>query len=249
MLCPHCHAELSDDAAICSYCDAILDSSFLDAGEPTAPRADSVAAPPLETNPGVDVEPQPGLGGNPIGGAADGTSILRMDPEQHRETRIVAFSDIKQKRNPSLQRAKAAGIGNAAQEESVLDDFWGQILLAHRRLRPLDKAALACIVTLLIGAFLPWFHARGKGSVAGIEGSGAITALLAGLAVVAFWVRVSLRMVLLVLVQVGLIAGAALFAGHALLNPGTSTPSFGIYITVLAGLAAAVISLAAVVKS
>jgi len=87
--------------------------------------------------------------------------------------------------------------------------------LAFRRLRPLEKIVLVTIGNLILGAFLPWYSPQGRGSISGIEGNGWLTATLAGAAAVAFWVRVSLRIVLLVLVQVGLIVSAALVAGFA----------------------------------
>lgn len=258
MLCPHCNAELTDGAAICSYCDAILDEAFLNADVVTAPEAQVAAPRPyMEQDPPPDPgqppaprhnEP-PTLDRHETGGASDGTNILRIDPEQHKDTRIVSFDEIGGRRNPAERAALASHSEEVIQPESQLDDFWGQIGLAFRRLRPLEKIALITIGALILGAFLPWYTPRGRGSISGIEVNGWLTALLAFGALVTFWVRVSLRIVLLVLVQVGLIVGAALVAGFALMNPGANSVSFGIYFTLLAGGCAAVFSLMAAVKA
>jgi len=256
MLCPHCNAEISDDAAICNHCDAILDEGFFNADVVTAPKAPAVAPVPfmerattseLESDAGY-AEP-PTLDRKETGGAGDGTSILRMDPEQHKDTRIVNINELGARRNPAEKAGLASRPGGPAAQESQLDDFWGQIGLAFRRLRPLEKVALITIGALILGAFLPWYTPRGRGSISGIEVNGWLTALLAFGALVTFWVRVSLRIVLLVLLQVGLIVGAALVAGFALANPGARSVSFGIYFTLLAGGSAAVVSLVAAVKA
>ena len=201
----------------------------------------------LEPAPSYD-EP-PSLERQETGGTGDGTSILRMDPEQHKDTRIVNVNELGTRRNPAEKAGLASRTGGVSSPDSQLDDFWGQIGLSVRRLRPLEKIALLTIVALILGAFLPWYTPKGRGSISGIEVSGWLTALLACGAMVTFWVRVSLRIVLLVLLQVGLIVGAALVAGFALMNPGTKSVSFGIYFTLLAGGAAAVLSLLAAVKT
>ncbi len=274
MLCPHCNAEIADDAAICSNCDAILDEGFLSGGAGTAPDVPFVAPPPFmeqSTAPGYDEpaapgydepavptydeppapgydEPPPALDRQETGGSGDGTSILRMDPEQHKDTRIVNISEIGARRNPAERAGLNARTAGKHEPDSQFDDFWGQIGLFFRRLRLLEKIALITIGALILGAFLPWYTPRGRGSISGVEVSGWLTALLASGALVAFWVRVSLRIVLLVLVQEGLIVGAVLVAGFALMNPGAHSVSFGIYFTLLAGAVAAVLSLIAAVK-
>lgn len=265
MLCPHCNAEIADDAAICTYCDAILDEGFLVGGVTTEPEAmapppapfvaqapppDPVAVPPPDpvATPPLDVPP-PALDRQETGGAQDGTSILHMDPEQHKETRIVHVDELGARRNPAERAALAKRGGGVEEPDSQLDDFWGQIALAFRRLRPLEKIALFTIVAVILGSFLPWYTPRGRGSISGIEVSGWLTALLAAGAVAAFWVRVSLRIVLLVLLQVALLVGAAMVAYYALRNPGSMSVSFGIYFTLLASAGAAVVSLVAAVKT
>lgn len=257
MLCPHCYADLADDATICSYCDAILDDKFLSGGGSTAPDVPFVAPPPFmeqTTEPGYDESPEPqyeqppALDQKETGGASDGTSILRMDPEQHKDTRIVNINEIGSRRNPAEKAGLRARADDGTEPDSGFDDFWGQIGLAFRRLRVLEKIALITIGALMLGAFLPWYTPQGRGSISGVEVTGWLTALLAVGALVVFWVRVSLRMVLLVLIQEGFIVGAALVAGFALMNPGSHSVSFGIYFTLLAGGAAAVLSLIAAVK-
>lgn len=255
MLCPHCNAEITDDAAICNYCDAILDEGFFNADVATAPEAEAVVpAPYMEQGPAADVGPEldyqepPSLEQHDTGGKVDGTSILRMDPEQHKDTRIVNVNELGARRNPAEKAGLASRTAGPTTQDSQLDDFWGQIGLAFRRLRLLERIALIAIGALILGAFLPWYTPKGRGSISGIEVSGWITAALGSAALVAFWVRVSLRIVLLVLVQVGLIVGAALVAGFALMNPGSKTVSFGVYFTLLSGGAAAVLSLIAAVK-
>ncbi len=257
MLCPHCYADLADDATICSYCDAILDEDFMSAGGSTAPDVLPAAPAPFmeqTTEPGYDEPSEPGyedpptLDPQPTGGAGDGTSILRMDPEQHKETRVVSIDEINARRNPAERAGLNARSAAKDEPDSQFDDFWGQMGLFFRRLGLLEKIALITIGVLILGAFLPWYTPRGRGSISGVEVTGWITALLAFGALVVFWVRVSLRIVLLVLVQEGLIVGATLVAGFALMNPGAHSVSFGIYFTLLAGGGAAVISLIAAVK-
>ena len=256
MLCPNCHGELEDDASICSFCDAILDDSFLENDVPTAPRdevyepsPDYIGRPPLDDAPPLDDE-APALGGEDIGGGGGGgeTSIIQMDPEQQKHTRIVKVTDLSGRRAAAahaVQQAKAAD-GEGASE---LEDYWGQVTLAYRRLRVPDRIALFCVAALVVGAFLPWFEVKGKGFVSGVEGRGWLTALFAVLAVAVFWVRVTFRKVLLVLAQVGFIVGAALAAGYAYTHRGDADPIFGIYLTLIAGVAAAVLSLVAALKS
>jgi hypothetical protein len=282
MLCPHCNGEIPDGAAICPQCDAILDPSFLDAN--TAPGVDAEGVPrdapgasagPPAAGPGAaaghpaapppPVAPPHGGPGGPaepagprleqdLAGHTDGTSVLQLDPEQHKETRVVKLSDLPKRRAPAAAgpaggaRASATAAAPEA-DEGGLDDFWGQIWLAYRRLRRLDKVALLCLVALFVTAFLPWFHVKGKGFVSGIEGTGAYAAVLALFAIAVFWVRVSLRQVLLVLLQVAFVVAAGLVAGWALRTSTSAEPSFGLYLTLVSGATAAVMSLVAVVKT
>jgi hypothetical protein len=187
-----------------------------------------------------------------LSGHTEGTSLLQLDPEQHKETRVVKLSDLPKRRapDPAAQpggpRTQAAAQATA---EAGLDDFWGQVSLAFRRLRPLEKGALYAIGAVFVTAFLPWFHVQGKGFVSGIEGAGAYTAVAAFLALVVFWVRVSLRLVLLVLAQVACVVAAGLVAGWSLRTTTDADPSFGIYLTLATGAVAAVMSLVAAVKS
>ena len=261
MLCPHCRTELPDGTAICTVCDAILDSTFLNAstepgvdgdGAPViAPRA---PAPPPSALPVVpsaaDLDPMssPRLGDD-LSGSTDGTAMLQMDPERHKETRIVNVSDLPSRRGPQAPKPGAPRAAAGAEQET-LDDFWGQVFLAYRRLRPLEKGAMYCLLALFVAAFLPWFHVRGEGFVSGIEGKGALTAVGGFLALVVFWIRVNLRVVLLVLLQVACVVFGGLMAGWSLRTAAAShVPSFGIYVTLLCGIAAAVMSLVAAVKS
>ncbi len=190
-----------------------------------------------------------------LAGQTDGTSVLQLDPEQHKETRVVKLSDLPKRRAPAAAGpaggARATFTASAPEaDEGGLDDFWGQIWLSYRRLPRLEKVALLSLVALFVTAFLPWFHVKGKGFVSGIEGPGVYSAVLAFFAIAVFWVRVSLRQVLLVLLQVAFVVSAGLVAGWALrTTTGGAEPSFGLYLTLLTGATAAVISLVAVVKT
>jgi hypothetical protein len=184
-----------------------------------------------------------------LSGHTDGTSILQMDPERQKETRIVKVSDLSGGRRASAAASRGAAQGAAvAVEDTAAGDLWAHIHLAYRRLRPMEKVTLFGLSLLLVCAFLPWFHVRGEGFVSGIEGKGALSAALALLALVIFWVRVTYRWVLLVLGQVFLVAGAGLMAGLAYKTATAATPSFGLYLTLLTAAGAAVFSLVAAVK-
>lgn len=249
MRCPHCNGAVPDATAICPQCDAILDAAFLDSTtEPGAEgRRDSphLAAPPLAPPQAPHGKSAPDLSGR-----TEGTSILQLDPERQKETRIVKVSDIApSRRSPAAGPRGSARAAAIAQEEPVAGDLWSGALLALRRLRPMEKVVFAGLAALLVCSFLPWFHVRGEGFVSGIEGKGALSATLAFLAIVVFWVRVTFRWVLLVLAQVFLVAGAGLMAGLAYKAAGGSAlPSFGLFLTLLTAAATAVISLVAVVR-
>jgi hypothetical protein len=237
MRCPHCHLKIPDESIICPSCDAVLDSGYFDAGgAPVDDEEDSV--PDGGQAPMLGVEDD-----EPVAPAAGGTSILRLDPEAEKQTRIVKLSDV------SGKRVAAARAADQASDEEELGDFWGQVGLAYRRLWPFEKLALWSLVALFVGAFLPWFYVRGEGFVSGVEQRGTLSAALSFVAIVVFWVRVTLRQVLLVLVQVAFVVGAALVAGFALMRPLPShSPRFGLYLTVAFGVVAAVISLVGAVK-
>lgn len=240
MLCPQCNAEIPDDSVICRYCDAILDDAYFAASGGTDEVETQPRARVEKVNPNAaPTDPnQP-----PVGAAPMSTRILQLDPEREKETRIVRVSDLPTRRAPGTGRA---ALDPEAEEEA--GDLWARVSLSYRRLRPADKLALWCMLALFVSVFLPWFNIRGEGFVSGIERRGVLAAIFAGLAMAVFWIRVSLRWILLVLLQIAFIVGAALVAGYVLLNPDNAPRSFGLYVTLGAGTAAVITSLLGAIK-
>lgn len=247
MQCPQCHASVPDGVAICPQCDAILDATFLNAA--TDPGELDRVPPPSAGSPRLE---SADLSGN-----TEGTSLLAMDPEAHKETRIVSMDDLPKRRGQNAPgRHARAGADGAARPPAAsnapsgdeLGDLWGQVYLAVRRLRPLEKIVLGLLIALLVGAFSPWFSVRGEGYVSGIERVGVWTAAATVAAIAVFWVRVVFRWTLLVLLQVALVVVATGVAAWALRSTRGDTPSLGLYASVALGGFAAVTSLIAAVK-
>lgn len=247
MRCPQCHETIPDGVAICPLCDAILNASFLSAT--TDPGEGQIApAPPLGS---------PRLENVDLSGHTEGTSLLAMDPEAQKETRIVSMDDLQSRRagnaprDHARSRAGYASSGSpptASPSVNEVGDLWGKVYLAVRRLRPLEKVVLGLLIGLFVGAFSPWFFVRGEGYVSGIERIGVWTAVATLAAIGVFWVRVVFRQTLLVLLQVALVIVATGVAAFALRSTHRDNPSLGLYATVALGGFAAVTSLIAAVK-
>ncbi|MBK8482279.1 MAG: hypothetical protein IPL40_14110 [Proteobacteria bacterium] len=271
MRCPTCRRVLPDYALHCEHCAEAEPGE--PAGGVAAlrpqPAAQGGATPSLShrllTRDGpagdpvmTSAEPHERAEGRPptdqataAGGRGEkalATRVVTLDREGERATRIVEVEVPAMVKRSMRQREREEGAGPpAAPRELVLlgelPAWFGGV---RRQLHARDRATLWALGGCFLGAFLPWYYVRVEGLRAGVEGLGWISAALALLAVVLLVARTLRRRwaLELLLAQTVLIAGAVALPTYEGIRGALGAYYLGAGLTIGAGLAALIFSLA-----
>lgn len=196
MKCTSCHKNVADDAAVCPYCDAVLDPSLLDA----APPEDDDARPPPKrpaprpaTRPGVKkVATKPGA--RPV---AKKPAVKKPAPKPRVEEDedFVPTAEKKPDWRDQLTEEDWKSTAGREPEKFVADKTLQAddvMVKAKHYLWELplaDKIALGGASTLLISTFLPWKETVEDGDVLGVFSTGILVTLLAAGALAGLFVR------------------------------------------------------------
>ncbi len=167
MICPHCGEAVDDRWQSCPACGNYI---HYEEQEPTGEM-------------GI---PDYGTSGNK-------TSIVAIDPEFQKGTRIVAnplleSSTRKRAREP---KPAEAPVPDGDELGALLYNFW----TVHGRLNFLEKGALWLMVAAIVMCFLPWYRdVRYDIWISGYEREGVHAALLGAVSAVFLLVRIGMRM-------------------------------------------------------
>jgi hypothetical protein len=190
MKCTSCNKTVAEDAAVCPYCDAVLDASLLDAAPPEDDGADEPAPPPRRpagkplTRPGVKRVVKK----KPVAGAKPKPKPRPVDEDDVPQPKKADWRD-----SISEEDWKA----NAGREPEKFevdrainpDDVMLKTKLYLLSLSLADKLALAGSSVLLISTFLPWKETVREGDVLGVFSSGLLVTVLAAIGVGGLLVR------------------------------------------------------------
>jgi hypothetical protein len=208
MKCTSCKKNVADDAAVCPYCDAVLDASLYDAAPPEdddAPPPPRKAAPKPGVRPGVKPGVKPGTKpgvkkvgtkpGAPAVKKKPSSNIAKTDEEYEQE----AIAEKKEKaandwRNQISEadwkenqgKAPEKFVANKAMDPELAMGATKQYLW---ELPLADKLALLGTSMLLISTFFPWKETVAEGDVLGILSSGIVVTILSSLAVAGIIIR------------------------------------------------------------
>ncbi len=209
MKCPSCNTEVAEDAAICPNCDHILDPSLFDAepprdidDEPTGAKAIPTGRPVKST-------------GKPVSGAKK--AVKKPVPAGAKKPGAGAPKQVARPGGPRMPDAPPPKLrdGNERGDwrKKVSEEDWGPAPAprapeapSYNSLDPedamadvkhfiyelsmADKLALFGAVGMVLACFFPWKETAVDGAVLGVASLGAVTALLAAIAITAIAVRV-----------------------------------------------------------
>ena len=204
MKCTNCKKTVAEDAAVCPYCDAVLDASLYDAAPPEdddAPPPPRKPAPKPASKPGVKPATKPGgvkkVGAKPAVAVKKKASSnvaktdAEYDAEEAAEKKEKAANDWRSqiseedwKENQGKEKEKF--VPNKAMDPELAMGATKQYLW---ELPLADKLALAGTSALLISTFFPWKETVAEGDVLGIFSSGILVTLLASAAVAGIIIR------------------------------------------------------------
>jgi hypothetical protein len=211
----------------------------------------------------------------PFGAQADvATRIVTLDPEADRNTRIVDLNlpavvkkVVKERehekekvrvREPAKEgsggadapKRPAAFRGIAVEESRVsrgLDEMGESVRVFFSRMHRMDRRTSWALAVAFLGAFLPWSHVRGEGTLAGIQEYGSLAAVASGLAFVCIYLRTARRRLTALVLGGQVLLAAALVAipiFRILTEGDLADLAYGVYITALGGAAVVLLTLA-----
>lgn len=265
MRCPTCRRSLPDYALHCEHCAAAARPQPPAGGREAVPRVDDAVMTSAEANdlrrPSARgrVSPQgagsarPSAraenGAPPPGGAGERalhTRVVALDREGERATRIVEVELPAIVKRSLREREGGAPADRAPAELALLGELPALIARVGRQLHPRDRTTLWALAVTFLGTFLPWYHQRVVGLLAGVEGRGLVSAILVPVAVALLLGR-SLRRRWafgLLLGQTVSIAGVVAVPVYELVRGALGAWYLGAGATMAAGVAALAFSLA-----
>lgn len=196
MKCTSCNKNVADDAAVCPYCDAVLDPSLLDA---RPPDEDDAPPPPRRpaarpgTRPGVKkVAPRPAAA-RPAVKKAPVKKPAPKPPEEDED--FVPTTEKKHDWRDDVSEEDWKASAGREPEKFVADkainadDAMLKAKLYLWELPLADKLALGGTALLLLSTFLPWKETVEDGDVLGVFSSGVLVTLLAAGALAGIFIR------------------------------------------------------------
>jgi hypothetical protein len=163
----------------------------------------------------------------------------------------VPLAQVVKKGMRQRERSQGPAEEEGAGDRGFVDDLVGSFRQLYSRLHRLDRICGWILAVAFIAPFLPWYHVEGFGLIAGIERFGAISAVLIAAALTAIYLRTARRRLSRVFASLQL--GAVLLAlGPALLGilvPGDFAPRYGVFLFLLLGVAAIVLTIARLMRA
>lgn len=197
MKCTSCKKNVADDAAVCPFCDTVLDPSLLDASPPE--QNDEPAPPPRRPAPKPGIKPatRPGVkkvATKPVV-KKRATNVPRTEEE---EDALIAAE--KKERAANDWRTQVSeedwkeNQGKAPEKFVATKTMDPELALGATKrylwdLSLADKLALAATSMLLVSTFFPWKETVAEGDVLGVFSSGILVTLLASMAVAGIIIR------------------------------------------------------------
>lgn len=195
MMCPACNAEVDDNAAVCPNCDNVLDASLYDAAPPDEDAPPKPA--PKRVAPKSGARPAVKKPGTRPGAPAVKKKPAPRPAQPRRAPDEEEYVSPNKKQDWRSQLSEADWKENAVKEpekfvaDKTLDA--NEAMVETRQylfsLSMADKLALFGTSVLLIATFLPWRETVSEGEVLGVFSSGALVAVLAGIALGGILVR------------------------------------------------------------
>jgi len=179
------------------------------------------------------------VGGGGPGERALATRVVALDREGERATRLVDVEVPALVKRAGRQREGQLGgpAPTAAGELVLLGELPAWIGGVRRQLHPRDRTTLGALGLCFLGGFVPWYHVRVEGLLAGVEGLGLLSVAQALLAVGLLVGRTLRRRwaLELLVAQTVLIAGAIAVPVYELLRGALGAWYLGAGLTVAAG--------------
>ena len=190
MKCTSCRKTVDDDAAVCPYCDAVLDPSLLDA---SPPEEDEAPPPPRRPAPKpgvkkVGTKPATAAVKKPAAPVKKAKAVQEWEDQQAADEKAkdwrsqISEEDWKENQGKAPEKF----VANKALDPELAMGATKQYLMD---LALADKLALAGTSLLLISTFFPWRETVAEGDVLGIMSSGILVTILSAMAVAGIIIR------------------------------------------------------------
>lgn len=187
---------MADDAAVCPFCDAVLDPSLLDMAPPEeddAPPPPKKLAPKTGARPGVKPAAKPGVKKPATRTAAPVKKKPAAPPPDEDDEPAPASNknDWRSQISESDWKENQGKGPEKFQADKAMDPelAMGETKQYLWSLPFADKLALGGSAGLLITTFLPWKTTVADGDVLGVFSSGLVVTVLSSLAVAGILVR------------------------------------------------------------
>ncbi|MBU1070273.1 zinc ribbon domain-containing protein [Myxococcota bacterium] len=196
MICPHCGDAVDDRWELCPACGNYIhfDPNAEQTGENEIPN---------------------------YGGGGNATSIVAVDPEFQKSTRIVSNPLLESSTRKRVKEPKPAALEEPSGDDisNLTRNFW----YVHGRLNFLEKGAFWLLVATIFFCFTPWYHdLKNDVWVSGYETDGLWVALMGTFSALFLLIRIGMRLGLWAqLLHLVLLFGAAALCVYLLVvgNP------------------------------
>ncbi|MDP2273650.1 MAG: hypothetical protein Q8K32_23120 [Archangium sp.] len=197
MKCTSCKKNVADDAAVCPFCDTVLDPSLLDASPPE--DDDEPAPPPRRPAPRPGVKPATKPGVKKVAAKPAVKKRATNVPRTEEEDDALIAAEKKERaandwRSQVSEEDWKANQGKAPEKFVATKAMDPELAMGATKqylweLSMADKLALAGTSVLLISTFFPWKETVAEGDVLGVFSSGILVTLLASMAVAGIIIR------------------------------------------------------------
>ncbi len=197
MKCTSCKKNVADDAAVCPFCDTVLDPSLLDASPPE--QNDEPAPPPRRPAPKPGIKPATRPGVKKVAAKPVVKKRATNVPRTEEEEEALIAAEKKERaandwRTQVSEEDWKENQGKAPEKFVATKTMDPELALGATKrylwdLSLADKLALAATSMLLVSTFFPWKETVAEGDVLGVFSSGILVTLLASMAVAGIIIR------------------------------------------------------------
>ena len=197
MKCTSCKKNVADDAAVCPFCDTVLDPSLLDASPPE--QNDEPAPPPRRPAPKPGIKPATRPGVKKVATKPVVKKRATNVPRTEEEEEALIAAEKKERaandwRTQVSEEDWKENQGKAPEKFVATKTMDPELALGATKrylwdLSLADKLALAATSMLLVSTFFPWKETVAEGDVLGVFSSGILVTLLASMAVAGIIIR------------------------------------------------------------